>query len=112
MDDAGTAGVTVVNSPERLRYELRLGDTVIGFVTYRLVGRRRVVFIHTEVDAAHSGTGLAARLAKFALDDVRAAGKRIVPVCPFIAEYLRTHPEYDDIVDKPTGQGVATGARG
>ena len=99
----GPADVTVANAPERLRYELRLGDAVIGFATYRLVGRRRVVFIHTEVDDGHSGQGLAERLAQFALDDVRAAGKRIVAVCPYIASYLRKHPEYDDIVDKRTG---------
>ena len=94
--------ITVANAPERLRYELRLGDAVIGFTTYRLVGRR-VVFIHTEVSDQHSGQGLGERLAKFALDDVRAAGKRIVPVCPYIAAYLRRHNEYDDIIDIPTG---------
>ena len=94
--------ITVANAPERLRYELRLGEDVIGFTTYRLVGRR-VVFIHTEVNEEYSGRGLAERLAKFALDDVRAAGKRIVPVCPYIAAYLRRHHEYDDIVDAPTG---------
>ena len=98
----GPADVTVANAPERLRYELRLGDTVIGLSTYRLVGRR-VVFIHTEVDDEYAGQGLAERLAHFALDDVRAAGKRIVAVCPYIAAYLRKHPEYDDFVDKPTG---------
>ena len=101
-DAADVDAVTVANAPERRRYELRLEGAVIGFATYRLVGRR-VVFIHTEVDDAYSGQGLAARLAKFALDDVRAAGKRIVPVCPYIADYLRTHHEYDDIVDKPNG---------
>ena len=94
--------ITVANAPERLRYELRLGEDVIGFTTYRLVGRR-VVFIHTEVNEEYSGRGLAERLAKFALDDVRAAGKRIVPRCPYIAAYLRRHHEYDDIVDAPTG---------
>ena len=98
----GPADVTVANAPERLRYELRLGDAVIGFSTYRLVGRR-VVFIHTEVDDEHSGQGLAERLVRFALDDVRAAGKRIVARCPYIAAYLRRHHEYDDIVDQPTG---------
>ena len=100
--EAGAARVSVVNAPERLRYELRLGADVIGFAQYRLVGRR-VVFIHTEVDQHHSGQGFAAQLAKFALDDVRAAGKRIVPVCPYIAEYVRKHREYDDSVDPPTG---------
>lgn len=98
----GPAGVTVANAPERLRYELRRGATVIGFTDYRLVGRR-VVFIHTEVDAEYTGQGLAERLARFALDDARAAGKRIVAVCPYIAAYLRRHPEYDDIVDHRTG---------
>jgi uncharacterized protein len=44
------------------------------------------------------GQGLGSRLAAFALDDVRGRGLAAVPVCPFIAGYIRKHGEYRDLV--------------
>ncbi|WP_082461885.1 GNAT family N-acetyltransferase [Agromyces sp. Leaf222] len=60
-----------------------------------------VTFTHTIVDPAFGGRGIGSRLAKFALDDTVARGLRIVPRCPFIAEYLRHHAEYEASVDWP-----------
>ena len=34
-----------------------------------------------------------------ALDDIRARGLVVVPLCPFVARYVERHPEYDDLVD-------------
>jgi predicted GNAT family acetyltransferase len=106
----GDREIQVVHVPEKRRYELRDADTVIGAAHY---GRRsgQVVFTHTTVSDDHAGPGLGARLADFALTDVRDAGLRIVPECPYIAAYLRRHHDFDDIVDwpapgatSPTGQ--------
>jgi predicted GNAT family acetyltransferase len=89
---------TVVHVPQTRRYELRDGDEVIGAAHYR---RRpgQIVFTHTVVDDAYGGQGLGAVLARAALTDVRDSALRIVPVCPFIAAYLRRHHEFDDVVD-------------
>ncbi len=91
--------VTVVHVPEKRRYELRDGDAVIGAAHYR---RRpgQVVFTHTVVDDAYEGQGLGGVLAREALTDVKESGLRIVPVCPFIAAYLRRHDEFDEVVDQ------------
>ncbi|KIF00763.1 hypothetical protein PL81_39200 [Streptomyces sp. RSD-27] len=51
---------------------------------------------------AHAGQGLAAVLVEQALTDVRAAGKRIVPVCPYVAKFLIRHQEFADITDPVT----------
>jgi predicted GNAT family acetyltransferase len=60
---------------------------------------RLVVFTHTETDPAFEGQGVASQLVRWALDDVRARGLRVVPVCPFVQEFLRRHAdEYDDLV--------------
>lgn len=91
--------ITVVNAPERSQYELRDGDATIGFTHYRIRHTGQVIFTHTEVDEAYAGQGLAGQLARFALDDVRATGGRIMASCPYISAYLRRHHEYDDIVD-------------
>ena len=87
----------VTDNPSRHRFELRMGDTVAGFAAYRLEPGR-VVFTHTEIDPAFEGQGLGGKLAAAALDAVRARGLAIVPQCPFIAAYVRRHPEYQDLV--------------
>lgn len=60
---------------------------------------RLVVFTHTQTDPAFEGQGVASQLVRWALDDVRTRGLRVVPVCPFVQEFLRRHPdEYGDLV--------------
>ncbi len=100
--ESGASVITLRHAPEKHRYELVDGDRVAGFTRYRLRTRQnQVVFIHTEVHDDYAGQGLAPLLARFALDDVVAHGRRIVAICPFIAAYLRRHPEYNDYVDAP-----------
>ena len=57
-----------------------------------------VVFTHTEIDEEFGGQGIGGRLARAALDDVRARGLTAVPRCPFIKDWIDKHPEYDDLV--------------
>lgn len=102
-EQAARAPIEVVHNPERRRYELHDDGGVIGFTKYRRA-EDKVVFIHTEVDDAYAGQGLASKLARFALEDVRASGRRIVPLCPYIASWLRKHHDFDDIVDWPAEQ--------
>jgi uncharacterized protein len=92
--------IEIVDRPERRRYEIDVDGRVAGFVTYRL-RPGLIIFIHTEVDPAFAGRGLGARLAAFVLDDARARRLRVVPACPFIARYIRSHPAYADLVAHP-----------
>ncbi|TCP56439.1 hypothetical protein EV191_101382 [Tamaricihabitans halophyticus] len=91
--------VRVVDNPEQSRFEIHLAEELAGRAEYRLRDNR-VVFTHTEVDQAFAGKGLAGKLARQALDMVRAAGRQATPLCPFIADYIRKHPEYLDLVDE------------
>ena len=56
------------------------------------------MFHHTEVLPAFEGKGLAARLTRHALDDVRAQGLWAIPVCDYVVGYIRKHPEYGNLV--------------
>ena len=58
-------------------------------------------FIHTDTAEQFQGQGLAKVLAHFALDDVVASGKRIIPNCPFMYRYLRKHESYNQYIDWP-----------
>lgn len=85
-----TDDTTVIRNDEASRFEIRVGDTLAGFAKFdRRPGEIR--FIHTEVDPAFQGKGLASILAADALADAAASGDTIVPYCPYIAKYLKTH---------------------
>jgi predicted GNAT family acetyltransferase len=88
----------LVNDAAHHRYELRHDGEVAGVVEYRFAGEGRIVMTHTEVDERFEGHGIGSMLAKGALDDARAHGWQVVPRCPFIAEYIRRHPDYADLV--------------
>ncbi|GAB3003587.1 GNAT family N-acetyltransferase [Saccharothrix stipae] len=57
-----------------------------------------IVFTHTEVDPAFEGKGVGSALARGALDQARAWGLPVLPLCPFIKGYVERHREYVDIV--------------
>jgi predicted GNAT family acetyltransferase len=92
-DDA----ITVVDNPAASRYELHVRDELAAFTNYRLAPDR-IVFTHTETLDGFSGHGLATHLARAVLDAARARGLRVVARCPFVAEYVAEHPEYQDLV--------------
>jgi predicted GNAT family acetyltransferase len=89
----------IVHNAARHRFEIHLGRQVIGKSFYRVEENRRV-FTHTEVEPDYQGHGLATQLVEFALNDTRAAGLRIVALCPTVAAYVARHHEYDDILDR------------
>jgi predicted GNAT family acetyltransferase len=88
---------TVRDNPRELRYELVDGDTVIGEILYRREVDA-IALVHTEIEPAYEGQGLAGTLVEGALQDLRARGLRLIPVCPFVRGWLRHHPEYADLV--------------
>jgi hypothetical protein len=91
---------TVRDDPQNHRYLLEVDGEVVGVAVYHLRGNR-YFFVHTEIDPEHEGEGLGSTLARGALDDVRAMGMKIVPLCPFMASYIERHPEYVELVDQP-----------
>lgn len=87
------SGAILRNNIDRHRYELVADDQVVGFTEYETRGDT-IVLRHTEVAAEHEGKGYGSTLAKQALDDVIAQGKKIAIRCGFIAAYVNRHPEY------------------
>ncbi len=91
------AQITVVDDPQEQVFRARFEDgTDAGGAYYERSGGV-VTFTHTEVDPAYEGQGIGSQLAAGALDQVRAAGETIVPLCSFIKKYVERHPEYADL---------------
>ncbi|AWT51341.1 acetyltransferase [Mycolicibacterium smegmatis MKD8] len=87
--------------PDAHHYELTVDGEHAGKLLYVDIGDQRV-FHHTEVDDKFSGRGLAGELVSAGLGDTRAAGKRIVAVCPYVAKYVSRHHDFDDVLDPVT----------
>jgi predicted GNAT family acetyltransferase len=84
--------VEVVHDETEHRYELRSDGTLLGLIDYR-PEPGAVALVHTEIDPRFERQGLGTQLVAGALADLRARGLRVIPVCPFVADYLRRHPE-------------------
>ncbi|HMI99594.1 MAG TPA: GNAT family N-acetyltransferase [Gaiellaceae bacterium] len=92
--------LTVADNPDRRRYEARVGSEIVGFIDYR-EAPGKMKLMHTEVEPALGGRGVASQLVAWTLDDIRRRGLSVVPFCPFVVAYLRRHPEYSHLVSAP-----------
>jgi hypothetical protein len=86
----------VHDNPDRHRFELDV-DGVTAFTVYRHKPGV-VTFIHTEVPEALEGRGVGSKLARGALEIVRSRGEKVAAECPFIAGYIKKHPEFQDLL--------------
>jgi predicted GNAT family acetyltransferase len=75
------------------RYELLVDGELVGIADFSLRGET-VVMPNTEIAAARRGQGLGDILVQGALDDIRSAGRTVVPVCWFVAQFIDGHPDY------------------
>ena len=94
----------VSDAPDAQRYEAHLDGELAGVLEY-VLKRGRIALVHTEVPPAFEGRGVAAALARFALDDARRRGLPVIASCPYVRRYLERHPEDHDIV---VGMGPGT----
>ncbi|HZM84139.1 MAG TPA: GNAT family N-acetyltransferase [Candidatus Limnocylindrales bacterium] len=94
--------VSVTDLPDRERFEARdESGELAGFVTYQVTGGI-IAYTHTEVLPAFEGRGVGSQIARAVMEDARARGRTVVPICPFLAKWLEKHQEFDDIVVRNT----------
>lgn len=84
----------VRHNQAKSRYELQTPNG-LAIAVYRQEGDR-LHFTHTEVPSADEGHGLGSALVRWALDDSRRRGFKVVPACSFVVDFVRRHPEYKD----------------
>jgi len=102
----------VVDVPEKGRFEVRVGDRVVGLASYHVDGTT-MTLPHTEVDPSMGGRGIGTALVSGVLDAARERGLTVLPYCSFVRHYIQQHPERIDLVapsDRPHF-GLETAAR-
>ncbi len=81
-----------------MHFEIHDGSDV-AFLEYRYY-KKDIAFMHTEVPENMSGKGVASTLAKYAFQFAAVHKKPVMVYCPFVAAYLKRHPELKDQLDK------------
>ena len=92
------ASLTVRDNPDRRRVEIELGDGSVAIAEYTLPAGK-IMFTHTEVPEAHEGKGIGTALIRFALDAARERGLKVIPICPFFADYMKKNADVQDLLD-------------
>lgn len=90
LEDGGSKG----------RYLTRSAGGDIAEMTFSKVGEHMIIIDHTEVPDAFRGQGVGLSLVTRAVEDARAAGKKIIPLCPFANAQFRRHPEWADVLSR------------
>ena len=61
---------------------------------------KRITFTHTGVPPEAEGKGVGGALAKAGLEFARSEGLNVRPMCPFVADFVKRHPEYQALVQQ------------
>ena len=90
--------IRVENGSGRSRYVYDLPDGSQAVLDFFEVPQGVVTIDHTETPVKHRNQGIGGALVARAVDDFRAAGKKIIPACPFAYREFRLHPEWGDLL--------------
>lgn len=86
----------VSDNPAQQRYELAVDGHIAA--TYYTLADGVIIFVHTEVPPELGGKGIGSKLIEGALDQVRAAGLKVIAQCPFVKAFIDKHPDYQDLL--------------
>ena len=96
-----TPTVMVSDHPEAQRFEAHADGELVGYIEYiPLPGK--IIATHTEVFEQHEGKGIGSALVRNMVAQLRADGRLLQPMCPYVASWLRRHPDETDVVDATT----------
>ncbi|MGQ7793284.1 GNAT family N-acetyltransferase [Faunimonas sp. B44] len=81
------------------RYVMRR-DGATAELTYSRAGARMIIIDHTGVPDAFRGLGVGEALVRRAIEDARAEGRTVIPLCPFAKAQIERHHEWQDVLQR------------
>jgi|ERR1044072_9232485 predicted GNAT family acetyltransferase len=88
---------TIVNNEKEMQFEIAL-EGEKAYLSYRFY-KKDIAFMHTTVPKALEGRGIASALAREAFGYAAAHHKKVMVYCPFVAKFVKNHPEYRQQLD-------------
>jgi predicted GNAT family acetyltransferase len=93
--NTSTGEIEVRHNVAAKRFETEV-DSHLAVIDY-FRREREIVMTHTYVPAELRGRGIAEKLLRAALEQVRADGLRVVPACSYVEAFFEKHPEYQTL---------------
>ena len=88
--------IDIVHNARESRFEAQLPDGLCR-ADYRRVGKT-LHMVHTEVPSSARGQGIAGRVVAAAADYAQAEGLTLMPLCSYVRDWFRRHPERQDLL--------------
>lgn len=96
----GEAEITLERNGRQGRYLLPLPDSEPARITFVQTGPDRIAIDYSFVPPAWRGRGVARKLVARAVEDARANGYKITPLCGYVAAEFRHHSQWADVLAK------------
>lgn len=87
---------TIQHQTDQARFELLVDGHACRL--HYTPGSGEVSLDSVQVPEAVGGRGIAGRLTRHALDWARQQNLQVQPACPYVAAWIKRHPEYADLV--------------
>lgn len=88
----------LIDNEAEKRYEFHI-DGQIPRIEY-IKAKDKIYLTHTEIPRGLEGKGIGSSIVRQALDDIREKDLTLIPLCPFVAMFIKRNPEYKDLVLK------------
>lgn len=90
--------IKIIENTDKKRFEAEV-DGRLAFIEY-IRAQQQIYLTHTEVPIALEGKGIGSSMVKQVLQQIKTEGLELVPLCPFVAVYIKRHPEWNEILAK------------
>lgn len=90
---------SLILNEEKKRFELE-AEGKIAFIEYILNNENIMFLTHTEVPIGLEGKGVGSAIVSKTLSYIKEKGYTLAPLCPFVAAYIKRHPEWKTILAK------------
>ena len=89
--------LTLIDNEDAKSYQFIIGDfqPKIEYIKTK----EKIYLTHTEVPVELEGKGIGSHLVKLTLEDVEKKHLKLIPLCPFVAAYIKRHPEWNRLLE-------------
>ena len=97
VEETNPEELKIRHEPKAKRFAARLGNK-IAYLSYEVAGDTVLDYAHTWTPPEERGKGIAGRITRQALEYAKSEGYKVVPSCPYVRDYIKAHPEYEELV--------------
>jgi predicted GNAT family acetyltransferase len=85
-----------IDNQDAKQYEMPVEGGLVRIEYIR--AQNKIYLTHTEVPQSLEGKGLGSQIIKKALEDIEEKELTLIPMCPFVAGYIKKHPKWKKLV--------------